>query len=306
MHSLKRISETLLARHAEMMLLVVAIIWGTSYGVAKGALLFYPVLGFLAVRFLLTFFLLLPALRNQSPATLLPGIPLGLVLLTIFLFETYGVALTSASNAAFLISLCVVFTPFVEWWILKKAPSAGSFAAAGVSLCGATLLTQAGNIDMNIGDWLIMAAAVCRAFMVCLTKKLTNKIEVSAIALTAVQTGTVGFGCLAIFLLGPGNAPPLPLELSFWVGTLYLVIFGTLFAFFAQNYAVKRTTPTRASLLMGSEPLFGALFASLWIGERLGIMAWIGGMLIVAASAWASWPVKTAPIPRREMQRAGE
>ena len=50
---------------ADGMLLTVALIWGSSYAVAKQALLFYPVLGFLAIRFGLTFVLLLPQLRPQ-------------------------------------------------------------------------------------------------------------------------------------------------------------------------------------------------------------------------------------------------
>jgi len=290
MNNPTRLSKMAFARHAEFMLLAVAIVWGTSYGVAKGALVFYPVLGFLAVRFLLTFFLLLPSLKAQRPKDLLPGIPLGLVLLTIFLCETFGVAITTASNAAFLISLCVVFTPLVEWWLFKERPPSSSLIAAGISLAGALLLTQAADIEMNLGDCLMIAAAICRAFMVCLTKRFTQHSEVSALALTAVQTGVVGVGCLAAFALSPGLMPELPTEPSFWFATIYLVLFGTLFAFFAQNYAVKRTTPTRASLLMGSEPLFGALFAALWLSEQLSATAWLGGILIVAASLWASWP----------------
>jgi len=35
-----------LLRLSDLALLLVAIVWGTSYGVAKGALAFYPVLGF--------------------------------------------------------------------------------------------------------------------------------------------------------------------------------------------------------------------------------------------------------------------
>ncbi|GAB2787504.1 DMT family transporter [Halomonas shantousis] len=290
MANLNRFAEAVAARHADLMLLAVAIVWGTSYGVAKGALLSYPVLGFLAVRFLLTFLLLLPALRAQPLKAVLPGIPLGLVLLTIFLCETYGVAITTASNAAFLISLCVVFTPLVEWWVFKHRPPGSALIAAAVSLSGALLLTQAGHIEMNLGDCLMIAAALCRACMVCLTKKLTQHTDVSALALTAVQSGVVGIGSLAVFVLAPGNIPPLPFDAPFWVATVYLVLFGTLFAFFAQNYAVKRTTPTRASLLMGSEPLFGALFAALWLSEQLSAFAWVGGVLIVSASLWASWP----------------
>lgn len=70
----------------------------------------------------------------------------------------------------------------------------------------------------------------------------------------------------------------------FWGSVIYLVAGCTLFAFFVQNYAVSRSSPTRVALLMGSEPVFGALFACVWLGERLTLSAWIGGMLIVAAS----------------------
>ena len=38
----------------------------------------------------------------------------------------------------------------------------------------------------------------------------------------------------------------------------------------------------------GSEPLFGALFAVLWLSEELSLQAWIGGLLIVAATLWTS------------------
>ena len=90
----------------ELMLFAVALVWGCSYGVAKMALIYYPVLGFLALRFGLTFVLLLPSLRDFRSAevqtALRIGLPLGAILLAIFLCETYGIAQTSAANAAFL------------------------------------------------------------------------------------------------------------------------------------------------------------------------------------------------------------
>ena len=75
---------------------------------------------------------------------------------------------------------------------------------------------------------------------------------------------------------------------GFWIGTLYLVMFCTLFAFFVQNYAVRNTSPTRVSLLMGTEPVFGALFAVIWLGESASTSVWIGGALIVAGSLWGT------------------
>jgi drug/metabolite transporter (DMT)-like permease len=75
---------------------------------------------------------------------------------------------------------------------------------------------------------------------------------------------------------------------------IYLVLACTLFAFFAQNFAIKRSSPTRVGLLMGSEPAFGALFASVWLGEAVSAAGWIGGGLIVAASLMATVPWRRA------------
>jgi drug/metabolite transporter (DMT)-like permease len=269
-----------LLRLSDLMLLAVAMVWGTSYGVAKGALAFYPVLGFLAVRFMLTFVLLLPTLarldRQPLRDALRTGWPLGLLMLCIFICETFGVALTQASNAAFLISLCVVFTPFVEWWMLRRKPERAVFVFAGVSLLGAALLSGG------------VAAALLRAVTVCQTSKLTQGSTAPALALTAVQAGVIGFGSLLLALGTPGGLPPLPANAAFWQASVYLVLGCTVFAFFAQNWALKHSAPSRVALLTSSEPAFGALFAVLWLGESLGVMGWVGGGLIVLAALWTS------------------
>ena len=75
----------------------------------------------------------------------------------------------------------------------------------------------------------------------------------------------------------------LPNQLSFWMLLLYLVVFCTLFAFLAQNYAVKLTTPSRVSILLGTEPVFGAIFALVWLNETIEVAAWLGGLLIVGS-----------------------
>lgn len=277
---------------ADAMLLLVAVVWGASYGLAKGAVVFYPVLGFLAVRFCITSVLLLPTFRGlswqQLKGTLIVGVPLGLILLAIFVAETYGVSLTLASNAAFLISLCVVFTPFVEWLVLRSRPDAVGFMAAGVSLVGAWLLTSGVSLTFNLGDALILIAALLRAVMVTTTNKLTYGKNIPSLPLTAVQTGTVGLGCLVLgIVVLPGGLPPLPTDLAFWYATGFLIVLCTLFAFFAQNYALQRSSPTRVSLLMGTEPVFGALFAVYWLNESLTAAGWFGGFMMVAASLGA-------------------
>ncbi|MDP3651971.1 MAG: DMT family transporter [Rhodoferax sp.] len=281
-----------LLRLSDLTLLLVALVWGTSYGVAKGALVFYPVLGFLAVRFLLTFVLLLPTLVQASAVqrrdAVRTGLPLGGLMLCIFLCETFGVAHTQASNAAFLISLCVVFTPFVEWWLLGSRPARHLFGFAAISLVGASLLSGGLVGQLGLGDALMLAAAVLRAITVCQTSKLTRGSTAPALALTAVQAGVIGLGSLLLFLCSAEGLPALPVERSFWLATVYLVLGCTVFAFFAQNWALQHSSPSRVALLTSAEPAFGVVFAVLWLGEGLSATAWIGGGLIVLAALWTT------------------
>ncbi|MCX4198531.1 LysR substrate-binding domain-containing protein, partial [Methylobacterium organophilum] len=165
-----------------------------------------------------------------------------------------------------------------------------------VALAGVWLLTGGPQLSLNLGDALMLAAALLRAVLVCLTRRLTAGREIPALALTAVQSGVVAAGCILLAVSLPGGLPALPVEPGFWFGTLYLVLFATLFAMFAQNSALGRSSATRVSLLMGSEPLFGAIIAGLWLGERLGPMGWAGGLLIMLATL-CTLRVARAPVP---------
>ena len=283
-------ASSLAPRLADAALLLVAVVWGTSYGVAKGALAFYPVLGFLAVRFGLTFVLLLPALlrasRGEQRDALAAGLPLGGLLLGIFVCETFGLAHTQASNAAFLISLCVVFTPFAEWALLGQRPARAMFVFAGVSLVGAALLSGGMTGRWGWGDALMLAAAVLRAITVCQTSRLTRRRSAPVLALTAVEAGVITLGSVGLAFALPGGLPPLPTDGGFWIACAYLVLGCTVFAFVVQNWALRHSSPSRVGLLMGSEPAFGALFAVLWLGEALSVAGWTGGALIVGAALW--------------------
>lgn len=280
-----------LLRASDAAMIMVAIVWGSSYGVAKSALVFYPVLGFLAVRFILTFALLLPSLlrasARQQRDAFRTGLPLGVLMLAIFLCETFGVANTQASNAAFLISLCVVFTPFVEWSMERVRPPRAMFLFAGVSLTGALLLSGGLSGALGLGDCLMLAAALLRAITVCQTSRLTRGSTAPALVLTAVQAAVVGFGCLGLAVLAFDGLPALPAEAAFWQSTAYLVLGCTLFAFYAQNWALRHSAPSRVALLTSSEPVFGALFAVCWLGESLSVVGWLGGGLMVLAALWA-------------------
>lgn len=279
----------------ELLLLLVALFWGTSYGLTKSALLYTSVLVFIAIRFLSTHLVLLhvtlkdfKAGRNKDWAIALPT---GFLLLGIFCCEVYGVSMTSAANAAFLISLSIIITAGLEGILSKQKVDKRLYFLALMSLMGVIALTYKGglNITMNEGDWLILGAALLRGLMVILTKVLCQNKAITNLSLTSIQSLIVGFGALVLaFISLPIEQIQLPKEASFWAISVYLVLFCTLFAFFIQNYAVRRISATKVSLLMGSEPLFGALFAIIFLGEGFTWIQAIGGVLIFISISYAT------------------
>jgi drug/metabolite transporter (DMT)-like permease len=279
-----------------LLLLLIAAIWGSSYSVVKSALNWYPVAGVIAIRFLLTALLLTPYWLRlptaQRRATMTAAAPTSLGLLAIFFAETAGVAHTSAGNAAFLVSLCLLLTPGVEWAWFGQRPAARLWLAALVSLFGTWLLTGLAAGGLNTGDALMLLAALIRAFQTCLTTRLMRDKAVDSLGLTAVQGLMVGGGALAVLLMSTTTAglPALPQAGTFWAALVYLTLFCTLFAFWAMNRALGQSSPTQVSLLLGSEPLWGALLAVFWLGESLAPAGWIGGLMIAGAAVWVSLP----------------
>lgn len=61
----------------------------------------------------------------------------------------------------------------------------------------------------------------------------------------------------------------------------FIILFGSLFAFYAYLVSVKLVGATVASLLACTEPLSAAFLAVLWLNVRFGYYDWLGTLLIL-------------------------
>lgn len=73
---------------------------------------------------------------------------------------------------------------------------------------------------------------------------------------------------------------------SFWAAVAYLAVGCIVFAFLVQTWGVQRTSPSRASLLLGTEPVWTVAVALALGGERLTAVAFTGTLLILAGCWW--------------------
>lgn len=277
----------------DLPVLLVAVVWGASYLAAKDITTARTVLAVLVLRFALVLPVLAAvghrSLRALTAAQWRGAGLLGLILSGIFLLETYGVVHTSATNAGLIISLTMIFTPLAEAAVTRTRPSRAFLGAAAVSVLGVVLLTQgAGFTRPSLGDLLMLLAALARTLHVLAMSRITAVRGADALPLTTVQLGTAVV-VFAVLSTGADTTPwatAADFGVRAWAGLLFLSVFCTLFAFFVQMWAVRRTSPSRVSLLLGTEPLWAAAAGIALGGERLGALGLVGGALVLVGTAW--------------------
>jgi drug/metabolite transporter (DMT)-like permease len=75
-----------------------------------------------------------------------------------------------------------------------------------------------------------------------------------------------------------------------YLGVGFIVVFGTLVAFYAYMSAVKLIGGQKASLLASAEPLSAALIAVIWLGLSFTGPEWLGSFCIISTIFLLSWP----------------
>ncbi|MEU5534249.1 DMT family transporter [Streptomyces sp. NPDC020362] len=279
------------ARRTDAVLLLVALVWGSSYLSAQTAVAALPVLLVLFARYALA---ALPCLalvaarggpRGWTRDEVRAGLPLGVTQAAVLVVETYGVAHTTAANAGLIISLTIVLTPLLDRGGRRGGPPPAFFAAAAVCVLAVGLLMSADGFHApRLGDLLMLAAAGVRALHVALVGRLTAGRAIRPLHLTAVQT-LVGTG---LFLVPAARDLPLLARAgaATWAQLVYLALFCSVFAFLAQTWAVQRTSASRASLLLGTEPVWAAAVGIALGGEHLTPLTALGAALMVTGTYW--------------------
>jgi drug/metabolite transporter (DMT)-like permease len=274
----------------DLLLLATAIVWGASYLNAKDLTQHASVNAMLAFRFTsgAVIMAIIAIVRGNkfSKHDWMLGALYGVAVGTIMQIETNGIKITSATNAGLIISLTIIFTPILESiWSRLWLPRMFFVAAVGAIVGVALLVSGNGFKQPNIGDALMLGAAVLRAITTTAQGKLAEGRTISSFNVTVVQLAVCGLSYLALDFGGVVNLVH-DFGAQQWFEMSFLVLLCTVFGFVALQYGILRTSATRASLLLSTEPIFAVLTAALFGGESLFIVGVIGAAMIIGSSYW--------------------
>ena len=267
-------------RKAILFLILAALLWSTA-GIFVKTLDWHP-LSILAGRGLFTSLLFLIYMRRLPQKithwTLLAA---GGSIATQFLFVT-STKLTTAANSIFLQYTAPIYVVLLAYWLLREKPSRTDWIAMGTIFLG-MILFFGDQLSPNgfYGNILAVLSGVTSAIMMVSFRAQKDGSPEDSVLIASLVIAIFGF-------------PSVLKEswtISGWSVLAYLGIFqiGVAFIFFTKG--IKHIPALEANLIGTLEPILNPVWVFLFLGERMGKSALLGGLVVlvgVIASAVGS------------------
>ncbi len=280
---------------AEIILILVTLIWGATFVIIKVALNDVSPMTFVATRFLIATIILLPfyfKIKNRFNKTItLSGILLGTMFFLGFATQTIGLKFTSATKSGFITGTFVLFTPIFQLLFEKKKPSKGNLLGVVLVLAGLIFLSSKGNsiLDIfheigagfNIGDFFTLLCAIFFAMYLVYLDILTKKFEFFPLVILQVGSTAI-LGIIFSIGLSIFNIEQMTITISknLIFALLYTSILATVVSTTLQTKFQKYLTPTKVGIILSFEPIFSAITAFIILNERISRFSFLGGLFI--------------------------
>jgi drug/metabolite transporter (DMT)-like permease len=268
---------------ADFALLLLCVVWGTSFPIVRWSVGRISPGLFLALRFWIGVALLSPFLWRARGSLhrgmFRRGLMLGFFMFLGMFCQTLGLKYTTASNSGFLTALSVVLVPL--WCIAFRRTAPGRWSWLGILLAatGVYFMTvPPAGMTINRGDILTILGAASFSVQIVMIEAFVREGESLAFA-WMMLFWTALFSSAAAPVFGPVDFHPLGAVMP---GLLYLGVVVTAAAFWGQTYFQPKTSATAAAVIFATEPIFAAILAGLFLHERLNPSGWIGATLILS------------------------
>jgi drug/metabolite transporter (DMT)-like permease len=271
---------------ADLILLLVALIWGSAFVAQRHAALEMGAFLFNGIRFWVGALVLLPLFyfttsdnvktKKFGRKEFLWVILAGFLLFVASAFQQFGMKYTTAGNAGFITGLYVVLIPVLLSIIWREKINVMIWVAAVFSIIGLFLLSTNGNFSINPGDLLELIGACFWAFHVILIGRLVNRIEIKKLAIG--QYLVCGSLSLILSLLVEKNA--LSGITESWWAIVYTGIVSIGLGYTLQAVGQRFAPAPDAAIIMSLESVFAAFAGWIFLGELLNLQQIMGCMII--------------------------
>lgn len=242
----------------------------------------FPPFYFIGTRFLIAAILFTVIFYKKIDLKDLKAIKAGLILallqMTGFGSQTLGMVYTSASNSALITGICILFVPFIQYWLIKKPLAPENWIGVVIVTAGLFLLTQPFETGFNKGDLITLICTFSWAFYIVLLDPLSKKYNISILILVQFWGVTISSFILSLIF---EDMFAFTFTRYDYISLIYMGIAATFATTIIGNHYQKYTTPIRASIIFTWEQPAAVILAIIILGEKFGAVQMIGGGLMV-------------------------
>jgi drug/metabolite transporter (DMT)-like permease len=273
---------------ANGLLLLAAVIWGSTFVVQQVGTGGLKTISFTGIRMLVGAFFVLPFAWRQYRQLVQNGSSIeasgwfgivctGVVLFTAAALQQYGIFHTTVTNAGFLTALYVPLVPIISLLVLRRKIHWSAWPASVLCLAGTYIMSGAQAIDLKIGDvWVIGSSFFWACHVI-----LVGTMAVRTRAPIVVACGQFFVCGMCGTILGIVVEQPSFVDLQTGLfGILYAGMLSTGIGFTLQAIAQRFTHEADAAIILSSETVFAALAGFLFLSERLTTLELTGASLI--------------------------
>ena len=251
-------------------------VWGWTFVLVKDAVTQYPTLGFLQIRFILAALVMVAVVRKRpTRRELWTGAVAGLIVAGGYLFQTFGLTMTSAGNAGLITGLFVVFTPLIDR-VFGVAVHRRTIVAVLLALGGTVMLTG-GLGGMGLGDALVLVCAVLYATHIVVLSRWSPGLRSAPLAMVQMAT------CAVIFSIGGTPTLHALPDARVWIAIVVTGVFASAVAYYLQTWAQQHLDASRTALILATEPAWALVASIVLTGQRLDAIQASGAALVLAA-----------------------
>ncbi|MGB2222711.1 DMT family transporter [Neptunomonas sp.] len=271
---------------ADLILLLVAAIWGFAFVAQRVGMDYLGPFGFNAARFLVGALSLAPLLwliknSNASANTgflLKAGVMTGLLLFSGASLQQVGLIHTTAGNAGFITGLYIIFVPIIGLFFMQKNGT-NTWLGAVLAVIGLYFLSVNEGFSINQGDIYELVGAVFWALHVIAIGYVAPKVD--NLRLAIIQFVICGLLCLLVAISIERASLTLDNLTLSWLPIAYAGVMSVGVAYTLQIVAQKNASPSHAAIIMSLEALFAAIGGWLLLDEQLDSRATLGCSLML-------------------------
>lgn len=274
---------------ANALLLLAAVIWGSTFVVQQVGTGDLKTISFTGLRTLVGACFVFPfALAQYRKKTgsepFKTGhwfgiIATGVVLFTAAALQQYGIFHTTVTNAGFLTALYVPLVPIISFFILRRSVHWSVWPASVCCVIGTFIMSGAEGIDLRVGDVWVIASSLFWACHVILVGTMAVRTKAPIV----VACGQFLICGLCGIILGIiVEQPSLADVQTGMFGILYAGLLSTGIGFTLQAVAQRYTHEADAAIILSSETVFAAVAGFIFLAERMSSVEFFGAGLIFA------------------------